>query len=396
MSAQINVSVSNNNKPQSAAAFGKMPIDTQRCDCGPTNQTRDQRGSDFIAKASVSLGNRSPLEKNFDTAFASPAATQPPAQSNPSNASTTMQNGKAVYNDNNYSITADDDSNVKIFNKKTQETYEAWGDPHMKIDGKQAFDFYGKTSFKLAGGPTVTLDTIDAENQTTYSSKLTITNGGYGAQIIGIDGKTKGDLAVKEFENQGRELDKLVDDGVVLEENENMNINGGRGFVVTDPNGLQKQVDQSYINSVDLKKTKGQSSQNVNQFDNVVRAQPEKTQPSPQVKTFANCEPRSQSESSARTPSMQRSDRTEYMTSGRSGALRSLMNYLKPAWDDCFKPAAQKRNDRQVEKCEPREIQRTNRPRLDTKNQNYLNANLNVGLNMRSAQSAKIGLQVWG
>ena len=52
-----------------------------------------------------------------------------------------MQGGKAVFKNDNYRITADDDNTVTINNKHTGETYQAWGAPHMKIDGKDTFDF---------------------------------------------------------------------------------------------------------------------------------------------------------------------------------------------------------------------------------------------------------------
>ena len=55
--------------------------------------------------------------------------------------------GKVRFENENYRITAGDDNQVLIQNKDTGEQYRIWGDPHVEIDGKQAFDFW-----TLAGG----------------------------------------------------------------------------------------------------------------------------------------------------------------------------------------------------------------------------------------------------
>jgi Domain of Unknown Function (DUF1521) len=372
-------------------------------------QLRDPRATQFIANATSGLANRQPYENVFKTAFANPTAMPPkPVEDNPSNASTVMKDGKALYSDDNYNITADDDSNVTIFNKNTKETYKAWGDPHLDVDGKRAFDFYGKTSFKLAGGPMVTMDTVDAENNTTYTSKLTITNGGYGAQIVGIDPNTKGDLAVKEFRNQGRELDRMVDDGVVLEENQDMTVNDGRGFVVSDANGLKRQVDQSYIDSVDLKKTQGQSSQNVNQFEDVPARRYE---PQPMMSRYESPQ-RYEPEAEYEQPSYKeayapRYKRTESSGTDRFKALRELMNWCKPTWNESFKslkPFEPARADRGREQERTRESDRSDdmsarppkRVNVNVDVRGLMNDKVKVAVDFYNAATANMRLQVWG
>jgi Domain of Unknown Function (DUF1521) len=194
---------------------------------------------------------------------APPPMPQPPrAPSNPTNATTSMKDGKATFENDNYTITAGDNDTVTITNKRTGSVYEAWGDPHMKINGQHAFDFYGQTTIELEDGTKVTIGTTDADEKTTLSSKLTITNGDYGAQIIGIDSTKSGDLAIKEFQGQGEALDAAVDDGVSLDENA-----AGNDLVTTDQNGVETDVDQAYINLVDEKLTQGKRSENVGQFD---------------------------------------------------------------------------------------------------------------------------------
>lgn len=172
--------------------------------------------------------------------------------SNPTQASTSLQGGQAVFENTNYRITADDNNTVTIYNKHTGETYQAWGDPHMKIDGQQAFDFWGTTTFKLEDGTKVTIETTPfaANPEMTLSSKVTITNGDYGVKISGVDSNQSGDLKIDEAKGYGRVLDVVVSDGNVLNENP-----AGQGFVAIDRNGNVRAVDQNYINQTDLKKT---------------------------------------------------------------------------------------------------------------------------------------------
>src|SRR5687768_7833561 len=75
---------------------------------------------------------------------------------NPTNASTRLQGGKVCFENDNYRITMGDDNTVSIFNKNTGESYLAWGDPHMNIDGQHAFDFWGTTTLALDDGTKVT------------------------------------------------------------------------------------------------------------------------------------------------------------------------------------------------------------------------------------------------
>lgn len=171
--------------------------------------------------------------------------------SNPTHASTRMEGGKAVFENDNYRITAGDDNRVLIQNKHTGETYEAWGDPHVKVDGQQAFDFWGTTSFQLEDGTKVTIETTPWANNpnATLSSKVTITNGDYGVQITGVDTNTRGDLQIHEAAGWGRTLDWAVDDGNLLQENP-----AGRGFLAVDSQGRIHAVDQAWINQTDLLK----------------------------------------------------------------------------------------------------------------------------------------------
>ena len=179
------------------------------------------------------------------------SATSSLPDTNPTHASTSMQGGQAVFENDNYRITAGDDNTVNIFNKKTGETYNIWGDPHVNIDGKHAFDFWGTTTFALEDGTKVTIETTpwNAGNGMTLASKVAITNGDYGVEISGVDTNTVGDLKINEAAGWGSTLDWTHDDGNVLQENP-----AGTGFLAVDGNGLIQKVDQNYINKTDLQK----------------------------------------------------------------------------------------------------------------------------------------------
>ena len=170
---------------------------------------------------------------------------------NPTHASTRMEGGKAVFENDNYRITCGDDNEVLIHNKNTGETYRAWGDPHMDVDGQHAFDFWGTTTLALDDGTKVTIETTPWSNNpnTTLASKVTITNGDYGVQVSGVDTNKTGDLRIDEAKGWGRVLDAAVDDGNVLRENR-----CGGGFVAVDDFGNLRHVDQNYINDTDLQK----------------------------------------------------------------------------------------------------------------------------------------------
>ena len=176
------------------------------------------------------------------------------AVDNPSHASTSMQNGQAVFENDSYRITANDDNTVTIQNKQTGESYQASGDPHVSVDGEHAFDFWGTTTFKLDDGTKVTIQTKPSDNNpgATLSSKVTITNGDYGVQITGVDGDTHGDLQIHEAKGWGHTLDWAVDDGNTLQENPN-----GPGFLAVDKQGNIHAVDQKWINQTDEVKNPG-------------------------------------------------------------------------------------------------------------------------------------------
>ncbi|MCI4592633.1 DUF1521 domain-containing protein [Sphingobium sp. BYY-5] len=122
-----------------------------------------------------------------------------------------------------YSLELDErNSEIRIYNEETGETTRIWGDPHVDIDGKHAFDFWGTTTFELENGTKITIGTEQfAANPNEYvASKLTITKGDQAIVVDGISQNEIGDLSIS-MSNNGRALDAQTRDGFVLEENAN-------------------------------------------------------------------------------------------------------------------------------------------------------------------------------
>ena len=111
-------------------------------------------------------------------------------------------------------------SEITIHNANTGETTQIWGDPHVNVDGKHAFDFWGTTTFELENGTKITIDTEQfAGNPDMYvASGVTITKGSQAIQVKGISQNEIGDLSITQS-NNGRSIDDRTRDGFVLHEN---------------------------------------------------------------------------------------------------------------------------------------------------------------------------------
>jgi hypothetical protein len=120
-----------------------------------------------------------------------------------------------------YSLDIDENnSQILITNAETGETTRIWGDPHVDVDGKHVYDFWGKTTFTLENGTKITIDTEQGHGNPDvyFASKLTVTKGDQALVIDGVSQQTKGDLSVS-LSNNGRALDAATGDGFVLNEN---------------------------------------------------------------------------------------------------------------------------------------------------------------------------------
>lgn len=111
-------------------------------------------------------------------------------------------------------------SEITIKNSNTGEETRIWGDPHVEIDGKHAFDFWGTTTFTLDNGTKITINTEQwGGNPDAYvASQVVITKGDQAVTVNGISQNTIGDLSITMSQN-GRALDRATRDGYTLHEN---------------------------------------------------------------------------------------------------------------------------------------------------------------------------------
>jgi Domain of Unknown Function (DUF1521) len=112
-------------------------------------------------------------------------------------------------------------SQITIINEKTGERTRIWGDPHVEIDGKHAYDFWGTTTFTLENGTKITINTEQwGGNPNAYvASQVVITKGSNALIIDGVSQNKLGDLKMT-LSNDGRAVDAAHRDGFTLNENE--------------------------------------------------------------------------------------------------------------------------------------------------------------------------------
>lgn len=110
-------------------------------------------------------------------------------------------------------------SQMTIFNEKTGESTKIWGDPHVDVNGKRQFDFYGTTTFQLDNGSKITINTEPyAKNPNEYlASQVVVTKGDNAVVIDGISQNQIGDLSVNVSTN-GYALDAATRDGFTVHE----------------------------------------------------------------------------------------------------------------------------------------------------------------------------------
>jgi hypothetical protein len=111
-------------------------------------------------------------------------------------------------------------SQMTVFNEKTGERTRIWGDPHVEVDGKHAFDFWGTTTFTLENGTKITVNTEQWQgNPNAYvASQVVVTKGDNALIIDGISQNKLGDLSMT-MSNNGRAVDAATRDGYTLHEN---------------------------------------------------------------------------------------------------------------------------------------------------------------------------------
>lgn len=136
-------------------------------------------------------------------------------------AQTTGQHTAKVDLGDGYRLQIDErNSELTIFNEKTGQSTRIWGDPHVDVDGKRQFDFYGTTTFELENGTKITINTEQwGGNPNAYvASQVVVTKGDNAVVIDGISQNQLGDLSIGVSTN-GYALDAQHRDGFTVHEN---------------------------------------------------------------------------------------------------------------------------------------------------------------------------------
>lgn len=139
-------------------------------------------------------------------------------------------------------------SEIRIVNTKTCEETLIWGDPHVDYnkDGKNDFDFWGTTTFKLEDGTKITINTEPWKGNANMfvANNIVVTKGDQSLVIDGLSQNKLGDLKIHQGLN-GRQLDRLVPDGALtLRENPNgAGWLNEKGQMVSQADGDRTKVD---------------------------------------------------------------------------------------------------------------------------------------------------------
>lgn len=152
----------------------------------------------------------------------------------------TGTNTAAVDIGDGYSLQFNENSSeITIRNAKTGESTRIWGDPHVDVDGKHVYDFWGTTTFTLENGTKITINTEAGKNNPNvyYASQVLVTNGTNAIVVDGVSEQVRGDLAVS-MSQDGYALDALHRDGFVLHENA-----AGSGWISELSGAVATQAD---------------------------------------------------------------------------------------------------------------------------------------------------------
>lgn len=110
-------------------------------------------------------------------------------------------------------------SQMTILNTATGQSTRIWGDPHVEVNGQHKFDFWGTTTFTLANGTKVTINTEQWNgNPNAYvASQVVITKGANAIVVDGISQNKIGDLSIS-ISGNGYALDAAHRDGFTIYE----------------------------------------------------------------------------------------------------------------------------------------------------------------------------------
>jgi Domain of Unknown Function (DUF1521) len=110
-------------------------------------------------------------------------------------------------------------SEMTILNTATGQSTRIWGDPHVDVNGVRKFDFWGTTTFTLANGTKLTINTEQWNgNPNAYvASQVVITKGDNAIVVDGISQNRIGDLSIS-MSNNGYAVDAAHRDGFTIHE----------------------------------------------------------------------------------------------------------------------------------------------------------------------------------
>lgn len=110
-------------------------------------------------------------------------------------------------------------SEMTILNTATGQSTRIWGDPHVDVNGVRKFDFWGTTTFTLANGTKLTINTEQWNgNPNAYvASQVVITKGSNAIVVDGISQNRIGDLSIS-MSNNGYAVDAAHRDGFTIHE----------------------------------------------------------------------------------------------------------------------------------------------------------------------------------
>jgi Domain of Unknown Function (DUF1521) len=110
-------------------------------------------------------------------------------------------------------------SEMTILNTATGQSTRIWGDPHVDVNGQRKFDFWGTTTFTLANGTKITINTEQWKgNPNAYvASQVVITKGQNAIVVDGISQNKIGDLSIS-MSNNGYAVDAAHRDGFTIHE----------------------------------------------------------------------------------------------------------------------------------------------------------------------------------
>lgn len=110
-------------------------------------------------------------------------------------------------------------SQMTILNTTTGQSTRIWGDPHVDVNGQHKFDFWGTTTFTLANGTKLTINTEQWNgNPNAYvASQVVITKGDNAIIVDGISQNRIGDLSIS-MSGNGQSIDAAHRDGFTIHE----------------------------------------------------------------------------------------------------------------------------------------------------------------------------------